>query len=280
MEENEFSLMTWNVENLFDILDPHPSSPDRPTIRQYKVSIAKVANTILAAGAPTVVGLQEVENIGVLEDIAEHEMLAGFDYQPYLVEGTDSRNIDNGYLVRLDLATVLEVEQHTAPEGLTSRPPLRILVEIQSISGPLQVHILNNHFTSMSGGENATEPRRTAQAAWNGTILRDLLLENPDAMVIVLGDLNSYYDSAPLETLREIGLRHVFEIDPQAGWYSYIFEGASQTLDHILVTETLYDLLEQVEALHVNADYALPESEDESPIRKSDHDPVIAIFSP
>jgi len=278
-DSDTFSIMTWNAENLFDILDPHPSDPGKPSIRSYKVSIAKVANTILAAGAPTIVGLQEVENIDILEDIAEHEALAGYDYQPFLVEGTDSRYIDNGYLVRGDIAEVLDVQQHVAPGGLTSRPPLQIEVEIMTGSGAVRLFVLNNHFTSMSGGEDTTEPRRVAQAAWNVSILETILGTNPDAYAAVIGDLNSYYDSSPLDTLRETGLIHVFETDPEAGWYSYIYQGASQTIDHILVTPHLYGLIQRVEVLHVNADYALPAAEDESPLRKSDHDPVIAVFS-
>ena len=275
----EFSLMTWNVENLFDIFDPHPSDPQKPSFQGYKISIAKVANTILAAGAPTIVGLQEVENIGILEDIADYEILKEYEYQAILVEGSDSRYIDNGYLVRGDVARVVDVQQQIAPEGLTSRPPLQIEVEIQGETSPVRVFVVNNHFTSMSGGEAATEPRRTAQAAWNVTVLEAITMENPDALVAILGDLNSYTESAPVDTLRASGLVHVYELDPQAGWYSYIYQGVSQSLDHILVTPSLFDMLQRVDILHVNADYALPGATDESPLRKSDHDPVIATFS-
>ena len=127
--------MTWNVENLFDYLEPHPSSPALPNIRQYKVDIARCANTILAAGAPSViVALQEVENIKVLEDIASTETLSSYAYQPILIEGTDSRGIDVGYLVRTDHATILETNQHEAPEGITSRPPLEIVLETWHLS--------------------------------------------------------------------------------------------------------------------------------------------------
>jgi DNA/RNA endonuclease YhcR with UshA esterase domain len=274
-----FSIMTWNVENLFDVFDPHPSSPAKPSIRAYKVSIAKVANTILAAGAPAIVGLQEVENIDILEDIAGHEALAGFNYQPFLIEGTDSRYIDNGYLVRGDVVRVLDVQQLVAPGGLTSRPPLRIEVEIQTNFNPIRVYVLNNHFTSMSGGEQATEPRRNAQAAWNVTILDDILSADPEAYAVILGDLNSYYGSLPLDTLRNAGLVHVFEVDPTGGWYSSIYQGVSQTIDHILVTPNLFDLIQRVDVLHVDSDFAPPEAGDESPLGKSDHDPVIVTFS-
>jgi len=44
------------------------------------------------------------------------------------------------------------------------------------------------------------------------------------------------------------------------------------------VTGNLYDLIQKVDVLHINADFAPPAAEDESPLRKSDHDPVIATF--
>jgi len=276
----EFRMMSWNVENLFDVLDPHPSSPEKPAIHEYKVSIAKVANTILAAGAPTIIGLQEVENIDILEDIAGHENLADFQYRSILVEGTDSRFIDVGYLVRGDTAEVLSFSQHIAPEGLTSRPPLEIEIQVQTEAEPIRLFVLNNHFSSMSGGVSVTEPRRNAQAAWNVTVMKMILEENPEAYIAVIGDLNSFYDSVPIDTLREAGLIHVFQINPEHGWYSYIFEGSSQNLDHILVTPNLFDLISQVDVLHVNADFTLPAVGDESPLGKSDHDPVVATFSP
>jgi predicted extracellular nuclease len=73
-------------------------------------------------------------------------------------------------------------------------------------------------------------------------------------------------------------MNHVFEVIPEEERYSYIYQGLSQTLDHILVTPALFELLTRVEVLHVNADYALPMPDDASPLRTSDHDPVVAVF--
>jgi predicted extracellular nuclease len=276
---DEFSIMTWNVENLFDILDPHPSSPPRPRKADYELALTKVANTILAAGAPTVIGLQEVENIGILEDLAAHELLAAYRYQPVLVEGTDSRGIDVGYLVRGDRATIVEVQQYAAPEGLTSRPPLLVQIGVETDLGTATLYVINNHFTSLAGGQAATLPRRTAQAAWNVAIVEEVQAEEPEAYVAVIGDLNSFYQSPPIDILRQAGLRHVFERLAEDERYTYIFEGVSQTLDHILVTPSLMTLLRRVEVLRTNTDYPPPEPADDSPRRKSDHDPVVATFS-
>jgi predicted extracellular nuclease len=283
---NQITLMTWNVENLFDTRAPHPSDPPLPTREQYDVSLAKVANTIEAAGAPLIVALQEVENIGVLQDIAGQEVLAAYAYQAVLIEGFDSRGIDVGYLVRTDRAEVLDVQQRAVPEGLTSRPPLIIKVAVQIKTGPVNLYVINNHFTSMSGGEQSTEGVRLAQAQWNLTLLNEILTADPGALVAIVGDLNSYLHAAPIEALRTGGLQHVFDVCgvdemlcPQERPYTYIYQGESQVLDHILLTPKLAAMLQQVYVLHVNADYPLPNPDDTSPTHKSDHDPVIVVFT-
>ena len=269
--------MTWNVENLFDAFEPHPSSPPLPTVSEYRLQIAKVVHTIWASGLPTVIGFQEVENIGILEDIAEHELIAHYGYIPVLIEGTDSRGIDVGYLVRGDRAAVIEEAQFDAPEGITSRPPLLVSVKLKGTD--TVIHLLNNHFTSMSGGEAATEPRRNAQAAWNVTVMNEILEGSPDGLLAVIGDLNSFYDSLPIQTLRNGGLSHTFDLIPADERYTYVYEGVSQTLDHIMVTPSLEAYIADVIVLHLNADFAIPPAGDDSAVHKSDHDPVLVIFN-
>ncbi len=274
---NEFRVMTWNVENLFDFLEPHPSDPSLPTVAEYRVWLEKIANTILLADFPAVIGFQEVEHVGVLEDIAEQSILQALDYQAVLIEGTDSRGIDVGYLVRGDVS-IKNVQQYPAPNELTPRPPLMLEVQIDLGTDSRTVYLLNNHFLSMSGGEQATEPRRIAQAAWNGELVNQILQENPDALVIVMGDLNSYYDSPPIDTLRSVGLVHVFDRLPPEERYTYIYQGIAQVLDHILVNELYEDSISSVDILHVNADYPLQMPGDSSVLHKSDHDPVVVTF--
>jgi predicted extracellular nuclease len=96
---------------------------------------------------------------------------------------------------------------------------------------------------------------------------------------VVLGDLNSFYESRPLDQLRQAGLRHVYEFTAPDRPYTYIFQGESETLDHILLTPSLYTHLVYVDAWHINADYPPPIPGDPSARRASDHDPLVAIFS-
>lgn len=278
---DEITIATFNAENFFDNRDPHPSSPPKPGKTAYANKLNKVAEAILAMGAPTIVGLQEVENIGVLEDLVALPNLATYQYQPILIEGTDARGIDVAYLVRGDQAVIEGAAAYPAPEGLSSRPPLVITTTVNLASHPETIYVLNNHFTSLSAGEKATEPRRTAQAAWNVTLVQQILAADPDAQIVVLGDLNSFYHTLPIDTLENAGLAHAYDIfgEDETLPYTYIYQGRTQSLDHILMTQNLFDRLGSVDTVHINVDYPLPLPDDDSPHRVSDHDPVVVRFS-
>jgi predicted extracellular nuclease len=278
---NQLSIATFNLENLFDTEFPHPDSPPRLSEDEYQLRLHKVAESIIALGAPTILALQEVENIDVLHELVAQPQLAGYDYSPVLLEGNDSRGIDVGYLVRTDRATVEAYAIHDPPNDLFSRPPLVLTTTVHLESGDHQLILLNNHFLSMAAGEIQTEPVRNNQAGWNVSLIEQLQADNLDASFIVLGDLNSFYRSKPINTLRDSGLRHAYESIDSADDlpYTYIFDGATQTLDHVLMTEDLFQHITMVEALHTNADYPIAHPDDNSPRRVSDHDPLIVIFT-
>lgn len=274
--DGEISVMTWNVENLFDNNPPNPSDPPMPSPEDYALDLGKVAATITAAGAPDVVALQEVENIEVLQAIAAVNELTPYAYQPVLEEGTDQRGIDVGYLVRSDRVEVVEVRQYAENQGVYTRPPL--LLRVRPKAGGADVYLINNHFTSMSGGVEESEPRRVLQAQGNLSIVEELREADPNAAVAVLGDLNAFYQSAPIDVLRNGGLTHALEKVAPEGRYTYIHEGESQVLDHVLATDALWQRITRVEILHINSDFPPPLPGDPSPTGKSDHDPVVVIF--
>ena len=279
--DNQFSIATFNVENMFDSENPHPDSPPRPLPDAYQHDLRKMASAIMSMGVPTIVAVQEIENLGVLEDLVSQPELVEYNYMPASLESKDSRGIDQGYLVRGDIVTVDDLSLRDAPGELFSRPPLVLKATIHLDAGDQKVVLLNNHFLSLSAGEAQTEPVRDNQAAWNGLLVEELSASSPDAAVIVLGDLNSFYYSKPINTLQEIGLRHAYEFFENEDDlpYTYIFEGAAQTIDHILMSENLFDNLTAVQALHIDADFPVPDVEDDSAQRVSDHDPLWTLYT-
>ena len=102
--------------------------------------------------------------------------------------------------------------------------------------------------------------------------------------MVVLGDLNDYLGSEPVETLRAAtapDLEQAYDWLPRLARYSYIFDGASQALDHLLFSPNLLASLAEVNVLRVSADYAMPAVDDPaSYLHASDHDPIMVRFRP
>ncbi|MEM7032843.1 MAG: endonuclease/exonuclease/phosphatase family protein [Chloroflexota bacterium] len=275
---DSFSIAAFNAENFFDSIDPHPSSPTRPTRKQYLLKTAKVVNTIAAMGYPTIIGFSEVENIKVLERVAKHDSLAGYDYQAVLIEGRDSRGIDVGYLVRGDQAEIFETSLHLDDEGLFTRGPLVLGTNITVADKTIQLFTIVNHFVSLGAGFEATEPRRIKQAAWNIALADQLRQDNPEAHIAIIGDLNTFYDAPAIDVFRQAGYVHAFAPLAPETRYTYIYQGVSEVLDHILLSPNLATLMTGIDILHLNADAPPPDITDDSPQRASDHDPIVARF--
>lgn len=140
------------------------------------------------------------------------------------------------------------------------------------------VLVVANHFNSKGGDqplhgrlqppERVSEVQREQQAQAVRGFVDEALAIDDQAHVVVLGDLNDYGFAPALQRLTEGGaLVPLADALPPLERYSYVYEGNSQQLDHILATPSLqadYDLV------HINAEFA---------DQASDHDPQIARFT-
>ncbi|XHL88562.1 lamin tail domain-containing protein [Streptomyces niveus] len=138
-----------------------------------------------------------------------------------------------------------------------------------------QVFVIGNHFNS-KGGDQPThgvfqpptlgsETQRLTQATEVHDFVAGLLAKDKKAKVVVLGDLNDYQFSKPVAALTRGGiLTDLMDKLPRNERYSYVYDGNSQTLDHILVSPGIkkpdYDVV------HINAEFA---------DQASDHDPQV-----
>jgi len=149
--------------------------------------------------------------------------------------------------------------------------------------------IINNHFSSKGGSapifgttqpfeelQNSLDPlvngsldERLAQASAVALAVEETLAADAAAKLAVIGDFNEFEFVRPLEILEEAGLTNLTNSLPEDERYSFIFQGNSQSLDHILVSDALADGA-QVDAVHVNAEFAATAQ------RASDHDPLVA----
>jgi predicted extracellular nuclease len=146
--------------------------------------------------------------------------------------------------------------------------------------GGTRLFVIANHFNSKSGDQPlygrfqpptlSSEVQRNQEAQLVHDFVQGILSVDSSANVIVLGELNDYQWSNPLTTLMSGGvLTDLAQSLPEAERYSYVFEGNSQDLDHLLASSSLSGMLDLYDPIHVNAEFAP---------QVSAHDPLVALF--
>ncbi len=108
----------------------------------------------------------------------------------------------------------------------------------------MDLHLIVNHWKSKSQDTLTVEhtlPRRTEQAAFVAGLIDEIRSAHPDARLMVLGDLNDFFNSVPLSMLKNARLLNLTAAVPKAARYTFIFRGVSQVLDHIFVSPNLHN---------------------------------------
>ncbi len=116
----------------------------------------------------------------------------------------------------------------------------------------------------------SSEAQRLQQATLVKGFVQQITAIDPNAAVIVAGDLNDFEFSAPVGVMKSAGLGTLIETLPAAERYSYVFSGNSQVLDHLMVSPPLMSALTGFDVVHANAEFSN---------RASDHDPAVARFN-
>jgi predicted extracellular nuclease len=143
-----------------------------------------------------------------------------------------------------------------------------------------KLFVIANHFNSKGGDQPlfghsqppvlGSEAQRIQQAQVVNAFVDSILAVDPNANVVVAGDLNDFEFSTPVNTLEGGVLHTLMETLPPNERYSYVFEGNSQSLDHILISDNLFETFFAYDVVHVNAEFA---------DQASDHDPqVVHLF--
>ena len=197
----------YNLENLFDTIDSPETNdadflPNGKLLWNTEKYVSKQANmakvisqlgTELSPDGLAMLGVAEVENKKVLDDLVSQPALRNRNYQVVLIEGSDERGIDCGLLYQ---------SKYFKMDGARSVPV--VLINPQSgerdftrdillVSGKLDgqpVHVMVCHWPSRRGGESGSAWARAAAADRCKALADSIRATNEDARVIVMGDLN------------------------------------------------------------------------------------------
>lgn len=270
-EKRTFKVHTiafYNVENLFDTInDPNKfdeASPmmelkfDRQAI--YKKKLKNMARVISEIGldvsnnSPAIIGLAEVENRQVVEDLANSAELLNKDYGIVHFDSPDARGIDVALMYQKKIFTPTDISNHELKiyDDLTRK---RVYTRDQLlVTGKLEgevIHLIVSHWPSRSGGEARSRPKREAAARLNKKIIDSLQANDPYAKIFSMGDMNDDPTNSSLKVILKAkkdkedvelkGIYNPMEEFFKKGLGSNAYRDAWSLFDQILITKPLLD---------------------------------------
>lgn len=198
------SIGYYNLENLFDTINDvenliseefTPDGRKKWTSERYHEKlnnmafvISKIATDVTPDGI-TILGVSEIENRGVLEDLVKDPQIKDRNYKIVHYDSPDRRGIDVGLLYQPKYFEVTSTNTHTLTMEDTSFRTRDQLV-VTGILDEEEIHIIVNHWPSRSGGEKRSRPKRNAAGDLSRHIVDSLFALNDEAKIFVMGDFN------------------------------------------------------------------------------------------
>lgn len=257
----------YNVENLFDTInDPNKFDEASPIMElksgREEVYVKKVQNMAYAISkigadisknTPAVIGLSEVENRSVIEDLANDPALVSKNYGIIHYESPDERGIDVALMYQKSLFKPLNSKSFELKlrdsDGDRDYTRDQLLVS-GYLDGDL-MHIIVNHWPSRSGGEARSRSKREEAAALNRRIIDSLQSDDPYAKIFTMGDLNDNPNNSSLKKVlkakgdkNRIGFKGLY--NPMEGFFkkglgSNAYRDSWSLFDQIIISQPLLE---------------------------------------
>ncbi len=197
-----FKVVFYNVENLFDTKNDEgirdgdftPEGNivwDQEKYNKKLNDIARVISTIDSVNLPVIIGLAEVENLGVLKDLTTKTRLNNGNYNIIHFESPDERGIDVALLYRQEMFTPLHARPYPLTFDFDKDDRTRDMLYVKGIAGKNDtLHIMIDHWPSRSGGKEKSDPKRMAAAQSMRSVVDSIFRFNANANIMIMGDLN------------------------------------------------------------------------------------------
>lgn len=200
--ENSTTVVFYNVENLFDIKDDPiisdeeftPLSAKKWTSERYEKKINDLAGVLAGINdkeLPGIIGLAEVENATVLNNLINSQPLKKGVYSVIHYDSKDERGIDVALLYRKSEFTVVESKPIPVVFGFEDNDVTRDILFVKgNTNDGKSLYVFVNHWPSRTSGEQESEIKRITASVTLRKEIDGILNFEPDARIILLGDFN------------------------------------------------------------------------------------------
>jgi predicted extracellular nuclease len=205
-EKRSFKIHTvafYNLENLFDTINDVNKNDEASPIMEmkfnrsnvYKKKVSNMAKVISQIGydytkrAPSIVGICEVENLDVVQDLISQTELRNENYGIVHYDSPDNRGIDVGLIYKKNIFEVKNSSSHEViitDNNTSNRRPTRDQLVVSGLIDGELIHLIVNHWPS----RGADETKRIAAAKVNNKIIDSLRGVYKNPKIITMGDFN------------------------------------------------------------------------------------------
>ena len=262
--QKPYKIVFYNFENLFDtVRDPDifdeeftPGGLKNWNSAKYNKKIGNLERVLFDIAAadrdfPIVIGVSEIENRNVMEDVIAQPKLAPANYRIVHFDSPDARGVDVGFYYRPDR---FKLEGSAPiPFRMPELPNFRTR-DFVTMWGTIEgepFFFLVSHWHPRLGGQEASAHKRLASARQVRAIVDSVQQANPATKVVVMGDLN---DDATDDSI-VIGLSakgKIKDLQPgdmfnpyiallKAGYGTLAYRDAWNLFDNIIVSGNLVD---------------------------------------
>jgi len=252
--ENQYSIMFYNVENLFDCDNDSLTLDDEFTFNgnkhwsynRYKKKLNQISKVILGINqwnSPTLIGLCEVENIKVLNQLIYETGLNNVGYKFIHFDSPDRRGIDVALLYNSQHFIPLDyfpISFSDTSANFLTRDALYVKGFVNNHDS---LHLFINHWPSKIGGESQSELKRIRVARILKTKTDSIFASNINAKIILTGDFNAELTSESIQIILSDNQFHSLlnanEIKTNRIGGSHKYQGHWSLIDHILISSSL-----------------------------------------
>jgi endonuclease/exonuclease/phosphatase family metal-dependent hydrolase len=249
----------YNLENLFDTLDDPktideeflPNGTNTWTEERYALKLANMSK-VIAGFAPDILGVSEIENRKVLEDLVQHPNIASGRYQIIHFDMDDARGVDVALLYRASVFKPFSIKKLAIKKPDEPDFRTRDILWVKGLCLGDTLHVAVNHWPSRRGGK---EDARLIAARVLRSAVDSVLAINPKANIVMLGDFNDDPNNRSIKKIllasdndqKKNTLVNAAEPTFKKGYGSLAFNGAWNLFDQVIISAALND--------HTGVDY-------------------------
>lgn len=241
----------YNVENLFDTVDDPlindeeflPDGANAWTDDKYQVKLGQLAKVIAGMNAD-LIGLSEIENRKVLEDLVRYPTIANRRYQIVHFDMDDARGVDVALLYRPAVFKPFDIRKIAVKDPSEPGFKTRDILWVKGLFHKDTLHVSVNHWPSRRG--SGSEDKRLLAANALRHTVDSVMNKNSEAKIVIMGDFN---DDPANRSIRKIllgedksgkqVLYNTSEPTFKKGFGTLGFNGTWNLFDQIIISRAL-----------------------------------------